>query len=83
MNTEELVRAWKDPDSRIGDLPYHPSGLVELDPAGGTDVPISFITTATILTTATTGPTCVTVTTILTTITIGPGDPPPPTGPQV
>jgi hypothetical protein len=37
MSSDEIVRGWKDPDSRSGDLEVgHPAGDIELiDPAGG------------------------------------------------
>ncbi len=36
MRHEELVRAWKDPDSRTDLVPPvpHPAGAIELDPYG-------------------------------------------------
>jgi hypothetical protein len=74
VNTEELVRTWKDPDSRTGELSFHPAGRIELDPFGGKDAgnTISTISTATILTTTSTGPCTISVTTITTTVTAAP-----------
>ncbi len=70
MNTDELVRSWKDPDSRIGELSFHPSGLMEFDPVGGAGhAPAntwSTISVITVTTTTTTGPSATTVTTIST-----------------
>ena len=72
LTVDELVRAWKDPASRVGDLDFHPAGHIDLDLAGGSERegnPISTISTATVLTTTSTGPCATTVITITTTVT--------------
>ncbi len=75
LHVDDLVRSWKDPDSRAaGD--FHPAGSIDLDLAGGLPKSggntLTTTTTATVLTTTSTGPCATTVTTISTTITAAP-----------
>jgi len=66
-NVAELVRAWKDPESRTEELSFHPAGQVDLDVSGAGTTTTS--TTSSILTTGSTGPCTISVTTVTTTIT--------------
>lgn len=66
-NVAELVRAWKDPESRTEELSFHPAGQVDLELSGaGTTTTATVIT---VTTTSSTGPCTISVTTISTTIT--------------
>jgi hypothetical protein len=43
MSTEEVVRAWKDPDYR-DDAAGHPAGTIALEAIGGSVVPMALDT---------------------------------------
>jgi hypothetical protein len=64
----DLVRAWKDPESRTEELSFHPAGLVDLELSGaGTKWTV---TVTSVTATISTGPctdTVITITTMTTT----------------